>query len=175
MPKYLKTQFDQAADDEYVQKDMPFKMMMASKSYEKHLAHKALYDALIQSLLVDENDMDKRVVDPLSKKKRRHEDKDQDPPAGSNQGMKKRRTREDAEPSMKSSKSKESTKGKTPSNTSKTGKSVSANKSVKEPEHVLPMDDEETNLNNVANDADEPQVDATPMIPKKDWFKQPPM
>ncbi|GKD66294.1 hypothetical protein Tco_1308402, partial [Tanacetum coccineum] len=85
MPKHSTTQFDQAADDEYVQKDILFKMMMASKSYEKHPAHKALYDALIQSLLVDENDMDRLVVDPLSKKKRRHEDKDQDPPAGSDQ------------------------------------------------------------------------------------------
>ncbi|GJU45261.1 retrotransposon protein, putative, ty1-copia subclass [Tanacetum coccineum] len=70
MPKYSTTQFDQAADNEYMQKDILFKMMMASKSYEKHPAHKALYDALIQSLLVDKNDMDRRVVDPPSKKKR---------------------------------------------------------------------------------------------------------
>nr|GEU60002.1 hypothetical protein [Tanacetum cinerariifolium] len=42
MPKYSKTQFDQVADDEYMHKDILFKMMMASKSYEKHTAHKAL-------------------------------------------------------------------------------------------------------------------------------------
>nr|GEY46346.1 hypothetical protein [Tanacetum cinerariifolium] len=47
MPKYSTTPFDQAADNEYVQKDIMFKMMMASKSYEKHPAHKALYDALL--------------------------------------------------------------------------------------------------------------------------------
>ncbi|GKD44261.1 hypothetical protein Tco_1268906, partial [Tanacetum coccineum] len=43
---------------------------VTSKSYEKHPAHKALYDALIQSLLMDKNDMDRRVVDPPFKKKR---------------------------------------------------------------------------------------------------------
>ncbi|GJU49918.1 hypothetical protein Tco_1219473 [Tanacetum coccineum] len=148
MPKHSTTQFDQDVDDEYVQKEILFKIMMASKSYEKHPAHKAPYDALIQSLLVDKNDMDRLAVDPLSQKKRRHEDKDQDPPAGSDQGKKKRRTIKDAKPSMKSSKFKESAK--------------------------VPMDVEEPNLHNVANDADEPQVDAIPKIPKQDWFKKPP-
>nr|GEU33440.1 retrotransposon protein, putative, unclassified [Tanacetum cinerariifolium] len=42
---------------------------------------------------------------------------DLDPPAGLDQGMKKRKTGKDAEPSNKSSKSKESAKGKTPSTT----------------------------------------------------------
>ncbi|GJX52294.1 hypothetical protein Tco_0280663 [Tanacetum coccineum] len=152
MPKYLTTPFDQAADDEYVKKDIMFKMMMESKSYEKHLAHKALYEALIQSLLVDEND----VIT----------DKDQDLPVGSDQGMKKRRSGKDVEPSMKSLKSKESAKGKTPSNTYKIGKSVSANKSIHEPAHVVLLDDEELNLDHVANDVDEPQVDA--QIPNQD-------
>nr|GEW34848.1 hypothetical protein [Tanacetum cinerariifolium] len=50
--------------------------------------------------------------------------------------MKKRRTGKADEPSKKFSKSKESAKGKTLSNTSKTGKSVSADKSVHEPEYV---------------------------------------
>ncbi|GKB05822.1 hypothetical protein Tco_0834017 [Tanacetum coccineum] len=62
------------------------------------------------SLLMDDNDMDRLVVDPLSQKKTWHEDKDQDPPIGSDQGKKKRRTRKDVEPSMKSLKSKESAK-----------------------------------------------------------------
>ncbi|GJZ89656.1 hypothetical protein Tco_0661438 [Tanacetum coccineum] len=148
-------------------------MMMASKSHEKHPAHKKLYDALIQSLLMDENDMDRLAVDPASQRKRRHDDKDQDTPTGSHQGMKKRRTGKDVEPSMKSSKSKESAKGKTPSNTSKTGKS-SIDKSVQEPEYVMQMDVKEPNLDNVDDDADEPQVDVDPKIPKKDWFKQSP-
>nr|GEX89782.1 hypothetical protein [Tanacetum cinerariifolium] len=50
--------------------------------------------------------------------------------------MKNRRTGKADEPSKKFLKSKESAKGKTLSNTSKTGKSVSADKSVHEPEYV---------------------------------------
>ncbi|GJS15624.1 hypothetical protein Tco_0410096 [Tanacetum coccineum] len=63
--------------------------------------------------------------------------------------MKKRRIGKDDEHSKKSSKSKEYAKGKTPSNTSKTGKSVSAGKSVHEPEHIVQIDVEELNLENV--------------------------
>ncbi|GJV95849.1 hypothetical protein Tco_1547426 [Tanacetum coccineum] len=77
-------------------------------------------------------------------------------------------------PSKKSSKSKESGKGKTPSTTSKTSKSVSADKSAQETEHVVLMDVEESNLNNVAKDAEEPQADDIPKIPKKDLFKKDP-
>ncbi|GJY55409.1 hypothetical protein Tco_0454524 [Tanacetum coccineum] len=144
MPKYSTTPYDQAAKHEH------------------------------KSLLVDKNDIDKLAVDPASQRKRRHGDKDQDPPAGSDQEMKKRRTRKDAEHLKKSSKSKESAKGKTPSNTSKTGKSVSTDKSVHEPNHVVQMDVEEPNLDIVANDADKPQANAIPKIPKKDCFKKSP-
>ncbi|GJV85785.1 hypothetical protein Tco_1525683 [Tanacetum coccineum] len=163
MPKYLTTPYDQAAKDEHKQKEILFQMMMASKLHEKHPAHKDLYDALIQSLLVDENDMDRLAVDHASQRKRRHKDKDQDPPTGSDQGLKKRRTGKDAEPLKKSSKSKESANGKTSSTTSKSGKSISANKSVHETERVVQMDVEEPNLDNVAHDADEPQADAIPI------------
>ncbi|GJZ31915.1 hypothetical protein Tco_0576962 [Tanacetum coccineum] len=67
MPKYSTTPYDQAAEDEHQQKFILFKMMMASKL----------------------------AVDPASQRKRRHDDKDQDPHAGSDQGMKKRRTGKD--------------------------------------------------------------------------------
>nr|GEW19653.1 retrovirus-related Pol polyprotein from transposon TNT 1-94 [Tanacetum cinerariifolium] len=80
------------------------------------------------------------------KRKRRHDEKDQDPPVGSDQGIKKRRTRKDVKSLKKSSKSKESAKGKTLSNTSKTGKSVSVDKSVHEPKHVVQMDVKEPTL-----------------------------
>ncbi|GJZ74036.1 hypothetical protein Tco_0638182 [Tanacetum coccineum] len=168
------TPYDKAAKDEHKQKDILFRMMMASMSHIKHHAHKKLYDVLIQSLLMDKNDMDRLVMDPASQTKRRHNDKDQDPPTGSDQGMKKRRMGKDVEPLKKSSKTKESAKGKTPSNTSKSGKSVFARKSVYKPEHVVQMDVEEPNLDNVANDFDEPQVDANLNIPNKDWFKKSP-
>ncbi|GJS75983.1 hypothetical protein Tco_0725864 [Tanacetum coccineum] len=34
------------------------------------------------------------------------------------------------------------------------------------------MDVEEPNLDDVVNDVDEPQENAIPKIPKKDWFKK---
>ncbi|GJZ28744.1 putative reverse transcriptase domain-containing protein [Tanacetum coccineum] len=115
-------------------------------------------------------DEHKLAVDPTSQRKTQHNDKDQDPFAGSDQG--KKRTGKDAESSKKSSKSKESAKGKTLSNTSKTGKFVSADKSVYEFEHVMQMDVEELNLDTMANDADKLQADAIPKIPKKDLLKK---
>ncbi|GJX21327.1 retrovirus-related pol polyprotein from transposon TNT 1-94, partial [Tanacetum coccineum] len=180
MPEYSTTPFDQAVMDEYKQKDILFKMMMASKSYEKHLKHKVLYDALVKSLLVDENDMDQRVFDPSIQIKRRHDNKDQDPPINTKKKTKRRRTIE-SEPSKKSLTSKESSKGKTPPKASKTDKSVTAEESVEELIHEVAMNVEEPSNNNVVNDADQPQNDGEQ--PKKDdaqkkdnsiWFKQPP-
>nr|GEY65605.1 hypothetical protein [Tanacetum cinerariifolium] len=78
-PKYTTTPFDQAALDEFDQKDKLFKLMMESKPYDKHQAHIALYDALVQSLIVDENDMDKQLENPPTQNKRRRDNQDQDP------------------------------------------------------------------------------------------------
>ncbi|GJW19005.1 hypothetical protein Tco_0026441 [Tanacetum coccineum] len=137
--KELKQQFSQKDVSEII------KVKQEHVAKEKMLKYSTTqFDQAVDdeySLLVDENNMDKLVVDPLSKKKIRHEDKDQDPRARSDQGMKKRRIGKDAEPSMKSSKSKDLLKAK---------------------------------LDNVANDVDEPQVDAIPKSPKQDWFTQPP-
>nr|GEY38575.1 hypothetical protein [Tanacetum cinerariifolium] len=117
IPKYSTTPYDQVAEDEHTKKEILFQMMMACKSHKKHPTHKDIW----------------------------HDDKDQDPPARSDQVMKKRRTRKDAKPLNKSSKSKKSAK--------------------------VQMDVEEPNLDNTANDADEPQADAIPKIPKKDCVK----
>nr|GEU66747.1 hypothetical protein [Tanacetum cinerariifolium] len=50
MPKHSSTPFDQAALDEFEEKDKLFQMMRKSKSYNKHSAHKALYASLALSL-----------------------------------------------------------------------------------------------------------------------------
>ncbi|GKA23811.1 putative reverse transcriptase domain-containing protein [Tanacetum coccineum] len=78
-PKQLTTPFDKTTENEYKQKDILFKMMMASKSYKKDPAHKALYDALIQSLFVDEDDMDQAAaaMDQSAQLKRKHGDQDE--------------------------------------------------------------------------------------------------
>ncbi|GJV54465.1 hypothetical protein Tco_1450206 [Tanacetum coccineum] len=149
--------------------------MHKSQSHLTYDTHQELYDALTWSMLLDEattkeGDNPNKVL----KKRDRRDDQDKDPSAGPNQGMKKRRTGKDAEPLKKSLKYKESAKGKTPSTASKTGKSISADKLVQEHEHVMQMDVKEPNLDNVADDADEPQADAHPKILKKDWFKKSP-
>ncbi|GJT89453.1 reverse transcriptase domain-containing protein [Tanacetum coccineum] len=139
-------------------------MMMASKSYSKHPTHKALYDALIESLFMDEDDMDRAVVEASTQTKQKNDDEGQDPPPNSEKAKKRQRTK-DAEPSKKSSTSKETAKGKTPSKNSKTGKSISVNESVQAMEHEVSMDVEEPVLDDVANNADEPQGDDT-------WFNE---
>ncbi|GKB59868.1 hypothetical protein Tco_0916054 [Tanacetum coccineum] len=75
-------------------------MMMASKSYEKHLAHNVLYDAPIQSLFMDEDDMDQAAaaMNQSAQLKRNLDDKDEDPTTGSNRGKDKKRPRKDTQP-----------------------------------------------------------------------------
>ncbi|GJT97271.1 hypothetical protein Tco_1092789 [Tanacetum coccineum] len=95
IPKYSATPFDQAALEIYDQKDKLFKMMRECKAYNRHPAHKALYDALAVLLSVVEDDMDKQLEDPPSQKKRHRDDQDQDPPRDSE----KKRKRKDADTS----------------------------------------------------------------------------
>ncbi|GKE76831.1 hypothetical protein Tco_1542951, partial [Tanacetum coccineum] len=71
MPKHSSIPFDQAALDEFEEKDKLFQMMSKSRSYNKHPTHKALYDALALSLSVDEDDMEKQIIQQPSYKKRR--------------------------------------------------------------------------------------------------------
>ncbi|GJY38968.1 hypothetical protein Tco_0425332 [Tanacetum coccineum] len=92
----------------HVQKRMLQKGAAEKETVAKE-AHKALYDALIQSIFMDEDDMDKAATsEPSTQLKRKHDDQDEDPSARSYQGKttKKRRTKE-SKPSKKSSTSKE--------------------------------------------------------------------
>ncbi|GJT53484.1 retrovirus-related pol polyprotein from transposon TNT 1-94 [Tanacetum coccineum] len=154
-PKHLSTPFDKTTENEYKQKDILFKMMLASKAYEKHHAHKALYDALIK----------------------KHDDQDEDPTAGSDQGKDKKRPRLDNQPSKKSSTSKESSKGNTPSKTSKSGKSVTTKEPDEEHVHDMTLDAKENIIDEMGNADEQPDGEAEPNTnnaPKNDWFKRPP-
>ncbi|GJR71159.1 hypothetical protein Tco_0083524 [Tanacetum coccineum] len=135
MPKFSATSYDQAAEAEFKQKEILFKMMRESKSYEKHSKHKALYDSLMLLLIQDEEDLD--IVIPNLRK--RDCEKDEDPSARSNQGKRKRSSGKDSEPSKTSSASKKTSKGDTPSKSSKTSKSVFTEESVKEATHKDPL------------------------------------
>ncbi|GKA33187.1 hypothetical protein Tco_0719554 [Tanacetum coccineum] len=69
MPKYSVKSSDKAILDEYDQKSALFQTMTESKSFKKHPAHKALYHALMESLLANEEGMDQGVIDSLKKKR----------------------------------------------------------------------------------------------------------
>nr|GEX63342.1 hypothetical protein [Tanacetum cinerariifolium] len=113
-------------------------MMRESKSYNKHPTYRDRYDALVKSPLMDEDGIDR--------------------------GEEKQR-RKEADLPKKSSTAKESSKGKTPPKTSKTGKSMTAEESFEEPVHEVAMDVEEPALDDVVNDVVQPQDDVDP---KKD-------
>ncbi|GKE02862.1 putative reverse transcriptase domain-containing protein, partial [Tanacetum coccineum] len=76
------------------------------------MTHKALYHALIESILEDEDAMDKGVADRLKKRKPDDADKDEGPPAGPDQRLKRKKTGKDTKPS-KMAKSTRTSKGTT--------------------------------------------------------------
>ncbi|GJV64112.1 hypothetical protein Tco_1474940 [Tanacetum coccineum] len=107
--------------------------MDKSRSYLTHDKHQELYNALLNSIILDEAIARGDVNQDKVLRKKDYGD-DQDPSARSDQGKeKKMRKRTNAELSKKSSTSKESSKGKTSPKTSKIGKSVTAEEPIEEP------------------------------------------
>ncbi|GKC43970.1 hypothetical protein Tco_1061692, partial [Tanacetum coccineum] len=88
---------------------------------------------------------------------------DEDPSAGSNQGKKTKKRRFNES---------ESSKGKSPVNTSKSGKFVTAEEPVEEPIFEKALNDVEQTFDDKMDTADETQADVVPKILKKDWFKE---
>nr|GEW33574.1 hypothetical protein [Tanacetum cinerariifolium] len=159
LPKSSSTQADSLSELEL--KNILLDKMQNSGSFLDHDKHLDLYSALMNSIVLDEA-IKKGKLDPAKVlKRKRSDDEDQDPHADTKKEKKKRR-RKDSEPSKKSSTSKDSSKGKTPPKTSKTKKSMNAEKTVKELVLDVAMDVEEPILDDVVNDTDQPQDDADP-------------
>ncbi|GJS67152.1 hypothetical protein Tco_0681716 [Tanacetum coccineum] len=119
-----------------------------SKSYQAVEQHRDLYDAL---------------------RGREDKDKDEDPPAGSDQGLKKRKTSKDTEP-PKGSKSKE-TKSSLSKGSKSQSKSPGKSAQVEEPvfetaDTKMPQDQGD----DMGNTEDQPNVEEAS---KHDWFKKP--
>ncbi|GJX28221.1 hypothetical protein Tco_0236300 [Tanacetum coccineum] len=156
--------------------------MNENKSFNRNPANHALYHALMEALIEDENAMDKGVADTVKNHKRQHDDDDdddEDPSAGPNQGKKtKRRRTKDSKSAKKPSTTKETSKGKALSKSSKTVKFVTVEEPVKEPIAEVVMDDPvNTTAEDVVHDADQPHDDSTQAkdkASKQDWLKQPP-
>ncbi|GKF46628.1 hypothetical protein Tco_0136430, partial [Tanacetum coccineum] len=86
--KYTITSSYKASLKEFDQKRTLFKTMTKSKSFNKNPKHIALYHALMESILENEDDMDKGVADKLKKRKPDDANRDEDPPARPDQGLK---------------------------------------------------------------------------------------
>ncbi|GKA53593.1 retrovirus-related pol polyprotein from transposon TNT 1-94 [Tanacetum coccineum] len=119
MPKYTSKSTDKATLKEYDQKSALYQAMHENKSFNRNLANLALYHALMEALIEDENAMDKGVADTVKNHKRQHDDDDddddddEDSSVGPNQGKKTKRTR-----------TKESESSKKPSTTNETSKVI---------------------------------------------------
>ncbi|GJR36203.1 hypothetical protein Tco_1211887 [Tanacetum coccineum] len=137
---------------------------------------KSTYEA---AELLTEFELKKILLDKIQKSKsyrvyslkrdREDKDKDEDPPSGSDQGLKKQKMSKDAEPS-RGSKSKES---KSSSSKGSKSQSKSSGKSAQTEEPVFETVDTEMPLNqgeDLGNTDDQPNVEATL---KDDWFKKP--
>ncbi|GJR28932.1 hypothetical protein Tco_1105164 [Tanacetum coccineum] len=136
------------------------------KLYNIHPAHKKLYDALMDSLLVDENDMDNQFDDPPTQKKRRHNN--EDPSTYADKDTKKR-SQKDTDPSKKNNDQAGSLKkGKALSKSSNTDKTINAEESIQDDA----MDAEESIKDDVVDVEDPTKEDANANLDKSKWFKQ---
>nr|GEW77288.1 hypothetical protein [Tanacetum cinerariifolium] len=132
------TSSNTVALEEFDQNTTLFNTMTKSNSFNKSPKHRALYHALVESILEDEDAVDKGIVVELKKRKPDDVDKDEGPIARSNRGLKRQRTTKGTETSKKTSTLKNSSKGKSLTIASKSGKS--AKEQVKEPIFVKDSD-----------------------------------
>ncbi|GJS17792.1 hypothetical protein Tco_0412264 [Tanacetum coccineum] len=86
-PKETITSYDTTALTEFNQKTTLFETMTKSKSFNKSLKQRALYHALMESILEDEDAMDKGVADKLKKRKHDDADKEEGHSAGLDRGF----------------------------------------------------------------------------------------
>ncbi|GKC09927.1 hypothetical protein Tco_1001537 [Tanacetum coccineum] len=135
--------------------------LQKSKSYRGAKEHRDLYDAPVKSYQLNKDLFESYCEAYSLKRDCEGKDKDKDPPAGSDQGLKKRKTSKDAEP-PKGSKSKDSkissSKG-TKSQPKSSGKSAQAEEAVFEAADTEIPQNQGSNLDDTD---DQPNVEATP-------------
>ncbi|GKF08630.1 hypothetical protein Tco_0042854 [Tanacetum coccineum] len=134
---------------EFELKKMLLDKMEKSKSYVTAPKHRDCYDGLKKSYALDKDFFFSYDVYSL-KRSHKDKDKDEDPSAGSDRGLKKRKLSKDAEPTTKSS-----------------GKFVQSEEPVFEvADSDLPQDQE----GNLGDNKDEPRNETASRC---DWFKKP--
>ncbi|GJY04930.1 hypothetical protein Tco_0370870 [Tanacetum coccineum] len=142
--------------------------MEKSESYLTAPEHRDCYDGLKKSYALDKDFFFSYDVYSL-KRGRKDKDKDEDPSAGSDRGLKKRKLSKDAEPTTEPKK-KDSTSGSskgTKSQPKSSGKSVQSEEPVFEVAELdMPRDQE----GNMGDNKDEPRKETAS---RRDWFKKP--
>ncbi|GKC44288.1 hypothetical protein Tco_1062010, partial [Tanacetum coccineum] len=117
----------------------------------------------------DEDDMDKQLKDQSTPKKRRRDDNDQDPFVDLQKEKKKRKQKDFESLKKEKDQAGSSKKGKSPSKSCKTDKSVNAEETV----HDVEMDVGESVEDDVVDAEDPAQADASvPTRDKSTWFKK---
>ncbi|GJY84058.1 hypothetical protein Tco_0497434 [Tanacetum coccineum] len=144
--------------------------MINSKSFNRSPKQRALYHALMESILEDEDAMDEGVADKLKKRKQDDTNKDKGTSAGLDRGLKRQKTSKDVEPSKKAKlteASKGTSKGTSKSQSKSTVKSAQAEETEFEAGDTQKTQNQEQDMGTAD---DQPSVKATP---KHDWFKKP--
>ncbi|GKE03484.1 hypothetical protein Tco_1395502, partial [Tanacetum coccineum] len=141
--------------------------MEKSESYLAAPEHRDCYDGLKKSYALDQDFFHSYDVYSL-KRSREDKDKDEDPFAGSDRGLKKRKTSKDPEPTT-TSKRKDSA-----SSSSKGTKSqpTSSGKSVQTEEPVFEVGDSDMPQDQGGNQDDNADEPRTETISRQDWFKK---
>ncbi|GJX64307.1 hypothetical protein Tco_0298650 [Tanacetum coccineum] len=103
------------------------------KSFNKSPKQRALYHALMESILMDEDAIDEGVADKLKKRKQDDADKDEGPYDVSDRGLKRKKISKDTKPSKKAKSTKTSkgtSKGTSKSQPKSTDKSAQAEETL---------------------------------------------
>ncbi|GKA08721.1 hypothetical protein Tco_0688052 [Tanacetum coccineum] len=145
--------------------------MEANKSINRSNNQKNLYNALVESYNSDKDIITSYGDVILLKRGRDDQDKDEDPSARSDRGMKRRKSGKDVE-SSKDSRSKEKKSSSTSKDASQSqhkyfGKSVHA----EEPSHIVKDSGMQQDQEFVMRDNEEQPADKE--VTKADWFKKP--
>ncbi|GJW92654.1 hypothetical protein Tco_0170207 [Tanacetum coccineum] len=153
---------------EFELKNILLDKMEKSESYLMAPEHRDCYDGLKKSYSLDKDFFFSYDVYSL-KRNRKYKDKDEDPSAGSDRGLKKRKLSKDTELTTKPKK-KDSTSGSskgTKSQLKSSGKSVQSEEPVFEvADSDLPQDQE----GNLGDNEDDPR---NKTASRRDWFKKP--
>ncbi|GJV63688.1 hypothetical protein Tco_1474516 [Tanacetum coccineum] len=167
--------------DVHVQHEVPSELLEHANIAKEFSQPQSTYEAIasltefkLKKILIDKIEKNKSLFSSYAKvyslkKSREDKDKDEDPSTGSHQGLKKRKTRKDAEPT-KGPKTKESKSGSSKGTNSQ---SNSSGMSVQTEELEFEIADSDMPQNQVGNLGNDDEELTREVVSKHDWFTKP--